>query len=162
MESAAADEHRDAPAAEPDAAGGGSKRRRCEDIAGAEGAARKKARSRCPHGRERSTCTECGGAGLCPHQRRRRQCKECGGAGICQHQRRRSKCKECGGASICPHQRGPFLWVFFFLKGLPRTRNRDGKISTPQASVSRPPPHHDSSSSPFWNHSLGSGDKEAS
>ena len=43
-------------AAAPDTAGGGGKRRRCEDTAGAEGAARKKARSICPHGRERSQC----------------------------------------------------------------------------------------------------------
>ena len=105
MERAAADEHRDAPEAEPDAAGGSSKRRRCEDIAGAEGAARKKARSRCPHGRERSRCTECGGAGICPHQRERSKCKESGGAGLCPHQRQRSRCKECGGAGICQHQR---------------------------------------------------------
>ena len=70
-------------AAAPDPAGGGGKRRRCEDTA--EGAARKKARSICPHGRERSQCTECGGAGICPHQRQRSRCKECGGASICQH-----------------------------------------------------------------------------
>jgi len=80
-------------AAAPDTAGGGGKRRRCEDTA--EGAARKKARSICPHGRERSQCTECGGAGICPHQRQRSRCKECGGAGICPHQRQRSRCKEC-------------------------------------------------------------------
>ena len=67
------------------ACGGGGKRRWCGNTAGAEGAARKRARSRCPHGRERNTCKECGGAGLCRHQRRRRTCKECGGPGFCQH-----------------------------------------------------------------------------
>ena len=92
-------------AAAPETASVGGKRRRYEDTAGAEGVARKKARSICPHGRGRRECKECGGAGLCPHQRRRSRCKECGGAGICQHQRRRSNCKECGGASICQHQR---------------------------------------------------------
>jgi hypothetical protein len=94
-----------AHAAAPDAACGAGKRRRCGDATGAGGAANKKARSRCPHDRERSTCKECGGAGICQHQRRRRECKECGGASICQHQRRRSECKECGGSGICPHQR---------------------------------------------------------
>ena len=95
------------PVASPDAAGGAGKRRRCgdADAAGEGGASRKKARSRCPHDRERSQCKECGGASICPHQRERSRCKECGGAGICQHQRRRSECKECGGAGICPHQR---------------------------------------------------------
>ena len=39
--------------------------------------------------------------GRCEHGRQRSQCKECGGAGICQHGRRRSSCKECEGASIC-------------------------------------------------------------
>ena len=60
---------------------------------------------RCEHGRVRSLCKECGGAGICEHGRRRSQCKECGGASICEHGRERSKCKECGGAGICEHGR---------------------------------------------------------
>ena len=51
----------------------------------------------CPHGRQRHTCKDCGGAGICPHGRQRYQCKDCGGSGICEHGRRRSRCKECGG-----------------------------------------------------------------
>ena len=35
---------------------------------------------RCPHGRQRYFCKECGGGGICEHGRRRRQCKECGGS----------------------------------------------------------------------------------
>ena len=70
------------------------KKQRCGDAAGAGGVARKKARSRCPHDRERSKCKGCEGGGH-QHQRRRSKCKECGGAGICPHQRRRSRCKEC-------------------------------------------------------------------
>ena len=35
----------------------------------------------------------------CPHGRQRSQCKECGGAGICEHGRVRSRCKECGGGA---------------------------------------------------------------
>ena len=59
------------------AVGAAGKRRRCGKAAGEGGAAPKKARSRCPHDRERSKCKECGGASLCQHQRRRTQCKEC-------------------------------------------------------------------------------------
>ena len=59
----------------------------------------------CEHGRIRSSCKECGGASICEHGRRRSRCVECGGASICEHGRRRSDCKECGGASICEHGR---------------------------------------------------------
>ena len=40
----------------------------------------KKARgapAKCPHGRRRSRCTECGGSALCQHGRHRHQCSEC-------------------------------------------------------------------------------------
>ena len=37
--------------------------------------------------------------GHLPAQCLRSTCKECGGAGICQHQRRRDRCKECGGGA---------------------------------------------------------------
>ena len=60
---------------------------------------------KCPHGRRRSKCKECGGASICEHGRQRYQCKECGGASICEHGRVRYQCKECGGASICEHGR---------------------------------------------------------
>jgi hypothetical protein len=60
-------------------------------------------RPKCPHGRRRSQCKECGGASICEHGRQRSTCKECGGASICEHDIRRDRCKECGGASICEH-----------------------------------------------------------
>ena len=60
---------------------------------------------KCPHGRRRSRCKECGGVSICEHGRRRADCKECGGGSICEHSRHRSQCKECGGASICEHNR---------------------------------------------------------
>ena len=62
-------------------------------------------KKKCPHGRRRNLCKECGGGGICPHGRRRYQCKKCGGAGICPHNRVRNTCKECGGSSVCPHGR---------------------------------------------------------
>ena len=52
----------------------------------------------CEHGRQRSSCKECGGSSICEHKRRRYFCKDCGGKGICEHGRRRSTCKECGGS----------------------------------------------------------------
>ena len=60
---------------------------------------------KCPHGRERYYCVECGGAGICVHKRHRATCVECGGASICEHKRQRSTCIECGGAGICEHKR---------------------------------------------------------
>ena len=59
----------------------------------------------CEHGRQRSTCKECGGSQICEHGRQRSQCKECGGSQICEHGRVRSVCKECGGSQICEHGR---------------------------------------------------------
>ena len=63
---------------------------------------------KCPHGRQRYRCKECGGSGICEHGRRRSQCRECKGSGICGHGYYRSKCKECKGVSICEHERQRF------------------------------------------------------
>ena len=60
---------------------------------------------KCPHGRRKSFCIECGGASICQHGRRKHQCKACGGSSICQHGRIKSTCKPCGGASFCQHGR---------------------------------------------------------
>ena len=60
---------------------------------------------KCPHGRRRSRCKECGGSGICEHDRIRYECKQCGGASICEHNRHRYRCKECGGTGICEHLR---------------------------------------------------------
>ena len=51
--------------------------------------------NKCPHGRERRYCKECGGTSICEHNRERSQCKQCGGSKICEHNRRRSICKDC-------------------------------------------------------------------
>ena len=61
--------------------------------------------NKCPHGKQKSRCKECGGSSICQHQREKSKCKECGGSSICQHQKIKSICKECGGGSICQHQR---------------------------------------------------------
>ncbi|XP_057292561.1 uncharacterized protein LOC130621274 [Hydractinia symbiolongicarpus] len=74
-------------------------------------------RAKCPHGRRRDQCKDCGGIHICEHERVRVYCKDCsggrycymkgdcGGSQICPHQKERPKCKECGGSQICPHQR---------------------------------------------------------
>ena len=59
----------------------------------------------CEHGRERSTCKECGGCSICEHGRERSRCKDCGGGSICEHSRRRSTCKECGAPRGCDDTR---------------------------------------------------------
>ena len=37
---------------------------------------------RCPHGKQKHYCKECGGSQICPHERIKRYCKECGGKQI--------------------------------------------------------------------------------
>ena len=53
---------------------------------------------RCPHGRQKSICYDCGGTSICVHQKRRTRCMVCGGGSMCKHGRRKSRCKEeeCG------------------------------------------------------------------
>ena len=67
-----------------------------------------KEKNKCPHGRQRTQCRECGGGGICPHDRIRSRCRECKGCSICPHSRLRSQCRECGGSQICPHDRQRF------------------------------------------------------
>jgi hypothetical protein len=61
---------------------------------------------KCPHGRQKVYCKECGGGSICEHNRRRSHCKHCGGGSLCSHERIRSTCKDCGfGPKKCPHGR---------------------------------------------------------
>lgn len=62
-------------------------------------------RPKCPHGSLRHQCKDCDGASVCAHGRRRTQCKACGGATICEHGNKRNVCVPCGGASICSHMK---------------------------------------------------------
>ena len=62
-------------------------------------------KNKCDHGRQKSTCKECGGKSFCEHRRRRSQCKDCRGAGVCEHDKIRSICKDCRGSQICEHNR---------------------------------------------------------
>lgn len=55
-----------------------------------------KAKNKCPHGKEKCKCVECGGSQMCQHERQRCKCRECGGVSMCEHNRLRSECRECG------------------------------------------------------------------
>ena len=56
---------------------------------------------KCPHGRRRHRCLDCGGASVCEHGLRRERCRDCGGTSVCE----RDQCCECGGTSVCKHGR---------------------------------------------------------
>ena len=70
-------------------------------------------KKKCPHGRQRHLCRDCGGASICEHGRQRTwcrdcggaSCRDCGGASICEHGRQRAQCRNCGGTSFCEHGR---------------------------------------------------------
>jgi hypothetical protein len=70
------------------------------EVAGG-GKEKKPTPKKCPHGRRKTRCIECGGASICEHKRQRGRCRECGGASICEHKRQRNTCRECGGTSVC-------------------------------------------------------------
>jgi len=63
--------------------------------------ARKQAK--CPHGKAKWFCIECGGSGLCRHEKLKSKCRECGGSNFCQHGKQKSLCSECGGSGLCKH-----------------------------------------------------------
>lgn len=51
--------------------------------------------NKCPHGREKSKCIDCGGACVCPHNRMKYRCRDCRGVCICPHDRIRIQCRDC-------------------------------------------------------------------
>ncbi len=97
-----------------------TKKRKRSSPQGGGGAAKKKPKKKygpykCPHGKEKSRCEDCGGKKRvrkkCIHGKTINgyYCKECPGKGICKHGRQRSKCIECGGKKQknCPRKRCP-------------------------------------------------------
>ena len=63
----------------------------------------KRIHKKCPHGRQKGRCYECGGSQICPHMRRKSRCKYCGGGEICTHGKHKIYCKDCQGSQICLH-----------------------------------------------------------
>ena len=60
-------------------------------------------RTKCPHGKRRHMCVDCGGTSTCHHKKQKAVCKQCGGSQICEHNIERSVCKKCKGGKICMH-----------------------------------------------------------
>ena len=50
---------------------------------------------KCPHGRQKTRCRQCGGGAICMHNKIRSICSQCGGGEICGHGRERRQCKLC-------------------------------------------------------------------
>jgi hypothetical protein len=65
----------------------------------------KRNKDKCPHGKRKQYCRECGGAGICKHDCIKSVCKECCGSAICVHGKRKAQCKECCGSAICAHDK---------------------------------------------------------
>lgn len=61
--------------------------------------------NKCPHGKQKSYCVDCGGSGICEHKRHKYSCKECHGKGICEHNLNKSSCKDCNPNYYCIHNR---------------------------------------------------------
>jgi hypothetical protein len=66
---------------------------------------RKKYIYKCPHGKQKSKCIDCGGSGICKHNKRKEYCIECDGSEMCVHGKQKSHCIECRGVSICVHNK---------------------------------------------------------
>ena len=65
--------------------------------------ARLDAVKKCPHGRRKSYCRDCGGGAFCSHGKVKTHCSSCSGSQTCPHGIRHQTCKTCGGASVCDH-----------------------------------------------------------
>jgi len=52
-------------------------------------------KNKCPHGKQKSRCFDCGGSELCEHNRFKFQCIACDGSNICIHNKQRCFCKIC-------------------------------------------------------------------
>jgi len=58
---------------------------------------------KCPHGKRKNDCVECGGSSICIHKKRKFNCKECGGGAYCIHGIMKARCRDCGGSAYCSH-----------------------------------------------------------
>ena len=83
---------------------------------------------KCPHGRQRARCRDCGGASFCMRGRQQHTCRDCGGVSLCQHRRQRVHCRDCGNfvcqIQDCPRQDHPFSGAQSLLRHM-RTMHGD-------------------------------------
>ena len=82
---------------------GDSYQKTCNQCLSRRNASAKK--RKCPHGRHKNQCIDCGGVNTCEHGRLRTQCRDCGGSQICAHDKRRAQCRDCDGSQICQHNK---------------------------------------------------------
>ncbi|OLP73031.1 hypothetical protein AK812_SmicGene47906 [Symbiodinium microadriaticum] len=66
--------------------------------------ATRKIHKKCPHGRQRHVCRDCGGSSLCQHDRQKHNCRECGDC-LCPHGKSNYGyfCAKCNGKGLCQH-----------------------------------------------------------
>lgn len=56
-------------------------------------------KNKCPHGKHKFSCKDCGGSAICEHGLQKQYCKDgCGGSGICDHNLQKHNCKQCSDA----------------------------------------------------------------
>ncbi len=61
---------------------------------------------RCPHGKRKCYCEECGGKGICCHGKQKQFCKDCDSSALRgRGKQKRHYCIDCGGRGLCktPH-----------------------------------------------------------
>uniref|UniRef100_A0A0G4FQ78 Uncharacterized protein n=1 Tax=Chromera velia CCMP2878 TaxID=1169474 RepID=A0A0G4FQ78_9ALVE len=115
-------------------------------------------KERCPHGRKKYFCKDCGGQGICKHGRFKFNCRECGassfcehgrkkyfckdsgGKGSCDHKHNKHYCKECGGKGICQHGRTKYHCTICTEGRLPGCRERK-RNENKERSLSQGPSH---------------------
>lgn len=61
-----------------------------------------KLKYKCPHGKDKWKCKDCGGRSVCQHGRQGHECRDCG-TGFCEHNRVKRSCRDCKGSSRCKH-----------------------------------------------------------
>ncbi len=92
---------------------GAKKGKICGTLCLVEGATKcsRHRRTKCPHGRQKYLCIECGGVGVCDHGKQKHQCVECGGSCVCPHKKRKYDCVECQGNGVCIHNKDKRLCI---------------------------------------------------
>jgi hypothetical protein len=62
---------------------------------------------KCPHGKRKSRCKDCGGNAICDHKILRIDCRNCGGTRVskCHHGFSKKICKICNPQIVCQHSR---------------------------------------------------------
>jgi hypothetical protein len=60
---------------------------------------------KCPHGKRKSNCRDCGGSSICEHNKNKYICRDCGASIFCAHGRQKNRCRDCSGSAFCEHDK---------------------------------------------------------